>query len=278
MKLYSRFVEFELLDDEKYINGGMEIMKKKTVSAVLATSLVVGGVFVGFTGAQPVSAAQAEQKIAQKIVLEDTFNSGYNGWSGGFSDYPPGKESDWKLSYSLRDLPKNLSKQQKGLHLGGSNHSDDLFMYVTKPIHTTHKVKPNTTYKVDFDFDIATNTPSGTFGVGGSPGDSVFVKAGASTIEPKSYVADNNHYRLNVDHGQQAEGGKNAALIGTIGKEKTTDNSFEIKNFTNAQKPYYIKSDSDGKLWLIIGTDSGYEAYTQYYIPRVKATLTEVVK
>ncbi|TCP62499.1 hypothetical protein [Baia soyae] len=251
-------------------------MKKKTISAALATSLVLGGMIVNFTGSQPVHAAEAEQKATQKIVVEDTFDGGYNGWSGGFSDYPPGTETEWRLSFSLQDLPKNLTKQQKGLHIAGSNHSDDLFMYVTKPVHTTHKVKPNTTYKVDFDFDIATNTPSATFGVGGSPGDSVFVKAGAATVEPKSHVVG-GHYRLNADHGQQAQGGANAALVGTIGKVKSTDEeTFEIKNFNNKSKPYYIQSDSEGKLWLLIGTDSGYEAYTQYYFSKIKATLTEV--
>ncbi|TCP63735.1 hypothetical protein [Baia soyae] len=147
-------------------------------------------------------------------------------------------------------------------------------MYVTKPVHMTHKVKPNTTYKVDFDFDIATNEAAGSFGIGGSPASSLHVKAGASIVDPQTYVKD-GYNRLNIDHGHQKNDGKNTIRIGDLGKLHTTDKSYEIKNFKNESRPFYIKSDSKGQLWLVVGTDSGYEGITKYYIPRIKATLTE---
>ena len=54
---------------------------------------------------------------------------------------------------------------------------------------------------------LATNVPTATFGIGGSPGESVFVKAGASTVEPLTEEDRNRHLRMNIDKGNQANGG-----------------------------------------------------------------------
>src|SRR6476660_3103153 len=71
-------------------------------------------------------------------VTDDSFDisfdvsNDFQGWTAGFSDYPVGKETEWALSSSLAPLPAPLDASRKGILLSGQNHSDDLFMYVTR--------------------------------------------------------------------------------------------------------------------------------------------------
>ncbi len=90
--------------------------------------------------------------------------------------------------------------------ISGNNHSDDLWMY-----HKGHVagLEPNRRYTVRFEVEIATSVASGCVGVGGAPGEDVTVKAGASTIEPGAVIIGGD-WRMNIDKGQQANGGENA--------------------------------------------------------------------
>ncbi len=36
---------------------------------------------------------------------------------------------------------------------------------------------------------------------------------------------------------------------------------------TNSYAPLQVSSDADGKIWLIVGTDSGFEGLTAYTTP-----------
>src|SRR6188474_943652 len=66
--------------------------------------------------------------------IEFDFSSDYQGWVAGFADYPVGKEMEWAIGSSLAPLPAPLDASRKGILLSGVNHSDDLFMYMTRGI------------------------------------------------------------------------------------------------------------------------------------------------
>ncbi|SDW01503.1 hypothetical protein SAMN05444487_10183 [Marininema mesophilum] len=206
------------------------------------------------------------------IKINDTFNEGTQGWTGEFADLPHTVENPalYQVKFDHEFLPLEIDSSQKGLSLTGMNRSDDLFMFVKKQI----KVKPNTRYQVDFNFDIATNAVSGMMGVGGSPGESVYVKAGASSNEPKPII-DGDYYRLNLDKGNQTVDGINAIKLGNLAKIQDKKPTYQVKNFNNQGKPFYAESDFKGNLWLFVGTDSGFEGLTKIYFPRIEATLTE---
>lgn len=204
--------------------------------------------------------------------IEDTFDSDNKGWSGGFADYPEGEEEFYELEYKRISLPNEINSNKKGLYLSGNNHSDDLFMYIKKKIDTFYKLKPNTFYNIVFDFDIATNTPAGAVGVGGAPGEGVTVKAGATIVEPAQVIRD-GEYRMNIEIGSQANAGKDVIVLGNLAKLNGVDFSYELKNFKN-EDPFTVQTDEKGELWLIIGTDSGFEATTSIYIPRIKVLIT----
>jgi hypothetical protein len=98
----------------------------------------------------------------------------------GFADLPVDTERDaWKLEAGYRSLPAGLIGS--GLYIQGNNHSDDLFMYWTCEVGG---LSPATPYRATATIDLATNIGVGTAGIGGSPGESVFVKASTSTTEP----------------------------------------------------------------------------------------------
>lgn len=53
-------------------------------------------------------------------------------------------------------------------------------------------------------------------GVGGAPGEGVYLKAGASVDEPVSAVGAGQHLELNIDKGHQSQGGSDAGVMGAI--------------------------------------------------------------
>jgi hypothetical protein len=117
-------------------------------------------------------------------------------------------------------------------------------------------------------------TISSTFvGIGGSPGASVFLKAGGSTVEPYSII-ENGEVIMNIDKGNQSEGGSNMKILGTIGIPGN-DFTYQLIKRDNLQSPLSVTSDSNGDLWVIIGTDSGFEGTTTLYYNAVEVRLQE---
>jgi hypothetical protein len=110
-------------------------------------------------------------------TLTIDFNTDATGWTSNFADYPAGQETFYELASSHTTLPTSLGQNRKGIKISGNNHSDDLFMFVTKKFTG---FEPNTRYELDFEVTIGTDVHSDCSGIGGSPGNSVYVKAGAS--------------------------------------------------------------------------------------------------
>lgn len=210
-----------------------------------------------------------DNEVSPTEPKEFTYNFGMNteGWDGDFADYPnnPDVEDFYELEFSHSTLPHPLNTNEGALKQSGNNHSDDLFMFVKKKITG---LKPNTNYDVKIEVEFATNVPNGSVGVGGSPGASVFIKAGASTNEPKK-VLDNsdNHYRMNIDKGNQEQDGANMKLIGDF-SNGTDLNKYKLKTLKTTNSIQVI-SNSNAELWVIVGTDSGFEATTTIYYNQI---------
>ena len=187
------------------------------------------------------------------------------GWSGDFSDYPEGDSLLYGLAISYETLPDNLNTTRKGIKVTGFNYSDDLFMFIKRKITW---LLPNTTYKVLFNVRFASNEATGQFGVEGAPGESVIVKVGATTQEPvKVKIA--GYYQMNIDKGNLAQGGADAMPVGHVGISPTTTQYAEIYRNNNSGNPFMVTTNSEGEVWIIVGTDSGYEGRTTLYYTNV---------
>lgn len=200
------------------------------------------------------------------------FSQSLDGWEADFTDLPSNQDDSafYQLTFAYTDLPPNLGAR-KALMLSGANHSDDLFMFIKRKISG---LIPNTPYNIVFEVELASNAQRGAVGIGGSPGESVFLKAGASELEPKK-VNQNNQYVLNIDKGNQSTNGNNAITLGDIAIPSTAT-QYTLITRTNASpytSPYnqtfVAQSNGDGEIWLIIGTDSGFEGTTTVYYTKV---------
>lgn len=200
--------------------------------------------------------------IPAQLKVTADFNQGIDGWKGESTDYGDGDGPD-AVVFEQRVLPAPLTG--KGYYVAGHNRSDDLFLYVKKQFGG---FEPSTSYKIGYTVKFGTDISSGCAGVGGSPGESVFVIGAASALEPKSVLKDGRN-TLNLDRGNQGTGGKEGQVLGNIGNTSACGvTRFESKTVQSAER-MEVKTDASGKLWLLVGIDSGFEASSHIYLQSV---------
>lgn len=212
----------------------------------------------------------------KNMLIEFQFNHDAHGWQTGFADYPVGEEEFYELRSGFKQLPSPL-ENRSGLNVSGNNHSDDLFMFIKKKFSG---FEPNTRYQLQCEIIIATNAPRGCVDIGGAPGESVTIKAGASVTEPLPLNDDSGFYLMNIDKGNQSTGGSDAISIGDFANSTDCENgeySYELKTLNSEENKFTVLTESDGMLWVLFGTDSGFEGTTSiYYVSgKIMATKTE---
>jgi hypothetical protein len=200
---------------------------------------------------------------------EYVFHQDQQGWQVGFSDYPIDGETFFELAHGWENLPTVIEDEDwglltKGFFLSGNNHSDDLFMFVKRRIGG---FEPNTLYALYCSVLIETNVPSDMPGIGGSPGKSVFFKFGAAPAEPQN-IESQGSYILNVDKGNQSQGGLHAMVIGDLEHPSADGQTYLPKQLKN-EIPLMVSSDAEGYLWFFMGTDSGFEGLTRFYLAKI---------
>ena len=201
------------------------------------------------------------------VELTFDFQNDIQSWEGDFADYPVGEEDFYELSYELSNLPIPLNTNSGALKQSGNNHSDDLFMFIRKQLNG---LEPNTDYKVSFEIEFASDVADGQVGVGGSPGEGVTIKAGATMIKPEK-VNQSEFYQMNIDKNNQSVGGSDMVVVGDFSND-TDQNEYTLKNLV-ANDILTVSADSSGELWLVVGTDSGFEATTTIYYNLIKVKL-----
>lgn len=198
------------------------------------------------------------------------FNAGRQGWTADYADAPSNvPPSALQLDYAHANLPQPLDTSKKALKLTSHNTSDDLWYFLKRQVTG---LAANTSYRVRFDVEIATNAPAEHFGVGGGPGLSVTLKAGASPQEPKVEARDGTRV-FNLDKGNQVPGGKDAVVLGNIsipGDQAV----YRLKPLDNAGQPFSVRTDSSGRAWVFVGTDSGFEGVQTLYYTKIKLTFS----
>jgi hypothetical protein len=218
--------------------------------------------------------------ISSSVRLEFNFCDGAQGWEAGFAEYAPEME-DMQLEAGIRPLPSGL--EIAGYYLQGMNHSDDLFIFLKRRLESDDGVVPGQEYRIKFTIVFASNAPSGAVGIGGSPGESVFLKAGASMVEPEVYLdSDTGYYVMNVDKGLgNGDSGEAASVTGNIAnglsaEEVDLQNPPYVSLKRQHEHEYTVTASPDGELWLLVGTDSGFEGLTGIYYQHIAVTLAPV--
>jgi hypothetical protein len=95
------------------------------------------------------------------------------------------------------------------------------------------------------------------------------VYAGATPTEPKA-VTVNNEIRMNIDRGNQAEGGKDAQVIGNIANGLACGSTAYASKTLKNEKVQKVTTDANGAVWVILGIDSGFEAHSEVTLQSVQ--------
>ena len=208
------------------------------------------------------ASAEAASNSGNNNTVQFDFETDDSGFIPIFADYPniEGVEDFYEFRHEYGKIP--IDGAGKGIFISGSNHSDDLFMGYVKVLEG---FSPGRAYQFDVTFKLATDVDGGLMGVGGAPGESVTVKCGITPTEPLSVSnAPGECYRMNIDKGVQSNDGKDMVIVGDMTKtENNRPGEYEFKEF---QVELETVANIRGEIYLIIGTDSGFEATTSYYL------------
>jgi hypothetical protein len=223
--------------------------------------------------------AQTRRRVATppppqpSMNISDSFTTGDRGWQPIFFDYSP-LSADMNLDASIRPLPPEIGTGL-GYRVTGSNRSDDLFMLLAKKLTVADGIVPNQRYGVAFRIVVASNAGSGCGGIGGAPGESVMLKAGASGTEPRIALDVGNHWRINLDVGNQIKGGRDMSAVTSIanGSPICSGSAPFVTLVRDHQHPTVVTASPSGYLWLLVGTDSGFEGITTLYYQSIDAVL-----
>lgn len=208
-------------------------------------------------------------------MLHIDFNESVTGWKAGFADYPVADEAIYQLSHGQVALPTSLATNSKGYKLSGSNHSDDLYMFATRKFEG---LEPNTRYDFNFEITFGTNAQKNCMGVGGAPGEGVYIKAGASKTEPKAVNNGAGNLLMNIDKGNQAVGGSDAIVVGNFANSREcgdANTSYMKKTLRSEKGAFSTVTAADGSIWILFSTDSGFEAITTIYLMNAKVAATK---
>jgi hypothetical protein len=222
----------------------------------------------------PVAAAApsdlARAGWARLLRFEFNTQQAFDTWQTGFSDYSDDQDRAlFEFEVTHADLPAEVHLRRKALRIKGHNRSDDMFMFLTRPIDG---LQPSTRYQLVFDVELASNAPLTSVGIGGSPGGSVFLKAGAVPFPPEVIKDASGYFHMNLDKGNQAVDGRDMIGIGNIGTTRE-DEVYQLIHRGSAGTRFSAQTDSRGRLWVIVGTDSGYEGLTVLYYVAVNVFL-----
>ena len=208
------------------------------------------------------------------VELTFDFSAGDQDFVAGFSDYSQ-LTNDLELDSGIEPLPAELG-DGTGFMLQGHNRSDDLFMFLSRGLGSDDGLVPGQAYEIAFEMRLGSSAQGGCFGIGGAPAESVYLKAGAAPFEPMVSL-DGDDYVINVDKNNQSQSGLHMSVAGDIANG---DECGEEELYREIERSHVhdttITADAEGQLWLIVGTDSGFEGLTRLYYLSLQVTLTPV--
>ncbi|QNL48409.1 hypothetical protein H8S90_16630 [Olivibacter sp. SDN3] len=216
------------------------------------------------------SCQKDDDRTDGELIIRSEFSEGEDGWIADFAEYNGDNVEIYELEEGITNLPEPLDTDQQAYRISGVNRSDDLFMYLKRQVTD---LKPLTTYRITFTVEFASNARSGGVGVGGAPGESVGMGVGASFEEPVSEPNDNNFYEMNIGKiNQCCTDGEDMVVIGDVANG-TEEYVYTMLSNTGE---FVAQTDDAGSIWVIVGTDSGFEGETALYYTSVEAVFKEL--
>ncbi len=217
------------------------------------------------------------------LALSWDFESGAQGWQSGFADLPVAPDVDYELLGEVTVNPSPATGH--GFRLRGYNHSDDLCMYIWRELTAADGVVAGRVYRVELTVDMVSRSP-GTLadqcsGVGGNPNINIIGHVIARPITTVQTTEVIPYVRLTIDKGNQSVQGPDAFSLGSTenGILDCASHAYvaitrRSTDFNQSHARATVTVTPEGRAWVYVGTDSAYEGTSDYYIDRVRATLT----
>ena len=226
--------------------------------------------------------ASAPAQTNSNVSVSFDFRQGAQGWQAGFADYSTLTNLDsFDFRTEIRSLPPELNRAGTGFYIQGQNRSDDLFMFLKRKLGPTDGLVAGQKYQLYFTIVVASNAQSGCPGAGGSPGDSVGLKAGAAPIDPVPVLDANSTWRMNVNKGAPPGPGELVTtLVSTIanGLPCNLQSTPYVSLTRHHLHQRLVTANSAGELWLLLGTDSGFEGLTGLYYQSIDVLLVPMTQ
>lgn len=182
-------------------------------------------------------------------------------WSFGFADVR--STADPETLSIIQQTTATPDGSQAALFFSADNHSSDIFLFAKKKVDG---LLAGQAYEVGFQITLLSRAPAGLVGIGGSPGSSVFVKAGGSADEPFAEVDDAGWLRMNIDIGSQSQAGKDALVLGDLVVKGLSEPRFAAKKLNGKTT---ISADPDGSFWVLVGIDCGFAGSVAVYFTQI---------
>jgi len=228
----------------------------------------------------PFTSCNDDETIVPKTVMFETdFNKVANanppdGWSAVFAEYPDGENEFYELNSGIKNLPEPLDQAKKAFMLSGNNHSDALQMWLVKQLSG---LAPESKYSIETEVELASKYPDGSVGIGGSPGNSVYLVSKFATqgytLEKGKTEGENIKLVL-----KKVEAVHESVMEIDLGDVSINSDQYVYKLITRKKSSdtNVVITDKDGKLWTVVGTWSGFEGISSLYYTRIKFTLTKI--
>ncbi|MES2164466.1 MAG: hypothetical protein V4476_25200 [Pseudomonadota bacterium] len=226
-----------------------------TATGVLTLAACGGGDFIP----NPYKFPDKGTPVASTVTID--FNTGIDGWRADVADYT-NKDRPTEVASGWKDLPAPLSG--KGFYLAARNNSHDLLTYATRQLEG---FVPTTQYVLTFEMRYATDAATGCVGAGGSRGDNVYMVVAANYHNINTVEGPGGQFFMNLDHGNQAVSGKDGKVLGTQGVAGLDCAGGKWASTTRkSSEPIVVTSDKDGRFWIALGADSGFEGSNAFYL------------
>lgn len=233
-----------------------------------------------FRKAGDVDAGEGANRIDREVILGWDFNNGEQGWEAALADIPAREingtnadgtpyttEEALAFEAGIAALPPELNLDGRAYKIAARNITDSVFHYLARPLGPEDGLQPNTQYIADFEVRQSSPDLSTLF---------TDLKVGAVPREPQLVPREGFEYELtlNVDKGVQSNSGTEMSVAAPL--NDTGDDRPPFRYQYRHVHPVPARTDSEGRLWLIVGVESAYEVYAAFYFERIGVRLTQV--
>jgi len=211
------------------------------------------------------------------VSISFDFRQGALGWQAGFADWSTQTNYDsFEFRSEILSLPAELQAPGTGFYIQSHNRTDDVFMFLKRKLGPAEGIVPGQKYQLYLTIVFASNAQNNCFGAGGAPGESVGLKAGATPIEPIAVLDASGWWRMNVNKGGPTGPGELVAT-GVSSIANGLPCNLQSRPYVSLTRHHLHRSlvtaSPAGELWLLLGTDSGFEGLTGLYYESVDVLL-----